>query len=297
MLTLLYISLAVCFLGSVVRAAMFALLPSHLRWELYPIPGAPPIKAQYGGSYFEDSEWFLRPSERHLSRELVTILAEVFLLKGVWENQPRLWIWSWLSHTGLYLLVSAALLAAARAAGAPVGGQTIETVAWTSMSCGLPGTGALAIIRAGSSRLRPYSSRANYFHLMLIFALFGTGLGSLLAHAAVSNRMTVLAGALLRMNAPPALNNIEIAHLIVLSAFLILFPFTRMTHAFMKFFAYHRIRWDDEPYRRGSPAAAGAARNLDRPVSWRASHIHGKGSTWRQVATTEVTQLEKDDLH
>jgi nitrate reductase gamma subunit len=298
MLTLLYIALAVCFLGSLIRAAMFSLLPSHLRWELYPIPGAPPLKAEYGGSYFEDSDWFLRPPEPRFSRELSAMLSEVFLLRGVWENQPRLWLWSWLCHMGLYLLIPAVLLAAARAAGAPVSGQANAALAWSSMSCGVVGTSGLIVIRVGSPRLRPYSSRATYFYLILILTLFGTGLASLVAHPAVSNRMAVLAGALLKLNPPPALGGIEIAHLSTLSAFLILFPFTRMTHAFMKFFAYHRVRWDDEPYRRESSFAAGAARNLDRPVTWRASHIRGEDSrSWRQVAANEGTQLEKNNHH
>ena len=101
-------ALAIFLLGNAWRVVRILRLPAALRWELYPIPRGPRERQRYGGSYFEDSEWWTRPATRSLSSEIAYIAAEVLLLKGVWTHHRALWPWSWLLHWGLYALVSCA---------------------------------------------------------------------------------------------------------------------------------------------------------------------------------------------
>ena len=82
-----------------------------MRWELYPIPKGPAARQRYGGSYFEESDWWTKPLDTGHAAELAFMGKEVFLLRSVWENFRGLWLWSWLLHWGLYLYLLATLLA------------------------------------------------------------------------------------------------------------------------------------------------------------------------------------------
>jgi nitrate reductase gamma subunit len=75
-----------------------------------------------------------------------------------------------------------------------------------------------------------------------------------------------------------------IVHLVLLALFLAYFPFTHMTHAYMKFFAWHGVRWDDSPAIHNSHAAGRLANNLRRKIAWAAPHlVDGTGATWAEV--------------
>ena len=113
MLLLILISVAVVifFAGNAVRVVKFLRMPTPLRWELYPIPKGPRERQRYGGSYFEESDWWTKPGQTSHRSEVAFVLKEVFLLRSVWENFRALWLWSWLLHWGLYLYLLATLLA------------------------------------------------------------------------------------------------------------------------------------------------------------------------------------------
>ena len=100
MLTAMLISVAlvVFFAGNAIRVVKTLRTPAHLRWELYPIPKGPRERQRYGGSYFEDSDWWTNPRDTGHKSEATFVLPEVFLLRGVWENFRALWLWSWLLH-------------------------------------------------------------------------------------------------------------------------------------------------------------------------------------------------------
>ena len=62
------------------------------------------------------------------------------------------------------------------------------------------------------------------------------------------------------------------------------FPFTHMTHAYMKFFTFHAVRWDDTPVVHDPATARAMPGNFARPISWSAAHIGGDGHhTWSSV--------------
>ena len=75
-----------------------------------------------------------------------------------------------------------------------------------------------------------------------------------------------------------------------LSALLAYIPMTHMSHFVGKYFAYHSIRWADDPNLPGGKDEEIIHEMLNQPVSWSAPHIKGDGSktkTWLDVATEE----------
>jgi hypothetical protein len=73
--------------------------------------------------------------------------------------------------------------------------------------------------------------------------------------------------------------------LAVLAAYI---PLTHMSHFIGKYFAYHAIRWADEPNLPGGAQEQAINDLLSLPVSWSAPHIGGDGTkSWRDVATED----------
>lgn len=230
---LLYAALAVFLAGNLIRIVRIATMPLHVRWELYPIPHG-------------------------VIGQSKTMLSEILLLRGVWENNRVIWPWSWLMHLGLYLLVGAAGLALVGALGFSAAGAS-GVVLWLAFSCGFAGTLGMIATRLGTRKLCSFTSVGTLFNLFLLLALFSSGL--------------------LKM-ASPRMEGVAAAHLGIVAFFLAYFPFTHMTHMYLKYFTYHSVRWDDAP----APTEK-VIRNLGYPVSWSAPHIQGDGiQTWADVA-------------
>ena len=102
----------------------------------------------------------------------------------------------------------------------------------------------------------------------------------------VTLRMTPIPGAGLQSLLPAA-------SVVVLSALVAYIPLTHMSHFVAKFFAYHAVRWNDEPNLPGSEQEEMIKRVLGYPVSWAADHIRGDGKkTWADVATEQVGQQQ-----
>ena len=59
-----------------------------------------------------------------------------------------------------------------------------------------------------------------------------------------------------------------------------------MSHFIGKYFAYHSIRWNDEPNLPGGDQEEGIRKALSQPVNWAAPHIGADGKkTWADLAT------------
>ena len=54
-------AISIFVLGNLCRVVKAMLMPVHLRWDLYPIPKGPRDRQRYGGSYFEETEWWTKP--------------------------------------------------------------------------------------------------------------------------------------------------------------------------------------------------------------------------------------------
>jgi hypothetical protein len=57
-----------------------------------------------------------------------------------------------------------------------------------------------------------------------------------------------------------------------------------MTHAYMKYFIWHQVRWDDSASVHDPYAAKELAVNLQRKTSWAAAHIAAGGAAaWSEI--------------
>ena len=289
MLTVVLISVAlvIFFAGNVTRVVRILRMPAHLRWELYPIPKGPRERQRYGGSYFEESEWWTTPEMGNHRSETAFVVKEVLLLRGVWENFRALWLWSWLLHWGLYLYVLATLLAvteiclSAGLSSAALHAAVIYSYA-TACVLGLAGALGLLVMRSLHSRLKAFTTRIGIFDLLLLGSIFATGTMSMSGGpTGLVNMVRDLLGS------PTFLGETRVVwhvHLILVACFLAYFPFSHMTHAYMKFFTWHDIRWDDSPSSGDARAAEVLAVNLARQSSWAAPHIaSGNTASWSEV--------------
>ncbi|MGA7560520.1 MAG: hypothetical protein WCF61_18775 [Terriglobales bacterium] len=279
-------------LGNLCRVVKAMLMPVHLRWDLYPIPKGPRDRQRYGGSYFEETEWWTKPVDTGHGGEVAFMLKEVFFLRGVFENFRALWVWSLLLHWGLYLyMASAATTVTVSAIGAHlVFGRTLllnAAFAGYVAACTLGGIGSLGLLatRMFNSRLKGFTTRATIFNLCLMAAIFGTGLIALMN----PNRglVTALADAVNWRHATGAYSAATYCHFALVAFFLVYFPFTHMTHMYMKYFTWHGVRWDDLPARFDERGRKAIAKNLSRRVLWRAPHIHDASEqSWANVASS-----------
>ena len=218
------------------------------------------------------------------------------------HNRP-LWIWSLLLHLAFYLLLATAAwaLIVVLAGGGhrlPESGDPASSTwmvglarisSWIFPILGIAGSGGLIVWRLASPKLRPYSTRGFLLNLWIILALFATGLSSLLAGPDTPVHMIALLNALIFGHPAPVLHPIETAHLSILALFLIYFPFTHMTHMYMKYFTFHHVLWDDAPLRRYSRMEANVTGSLNSRMSWAAPHIRGEGKkTWAEAAAEGI---------
>ena len=296
---LIYGSLVVFIALILARAIRIARMPVHLRWELYPVPHEPPAKVRYGGSYMEETDWWTKSMHTNKFGELRVMLAEIFLLKGIWEHNRPLWLWSWMFHWGLYLLILSAVIT--------IGGAGMELAGWAQVSpettgigwivyykalfvcypafiLGIIGTLGVLVLRLTHRRMMGFTSFGTVFNLLLILTVCGLGLLSLLTVKDSIGQIFSVAGSLMTFKPIPSLNGMVTAYLTALTLFLFYFPFTHMTHAFFKYFTYHSVRWDDRSLSKNEKLTAGIERALHYPVSWSAPHIRGDGKkNWLDV--------------
>ena len=241
---------AVFLAGSIFRAVKYARTPIPLRWELYPIPSGAAGQIRY-------------------------TLAEILLLRGVWEHNRKLWFRTYPFHLGIYLC---ALAVASLAAG---GERFAGAAALAGLVLLLAGAGALLAARLSDPALKPYTSPADLFHLAWFIAAAGVPLAAFFFEGAAPASVW---RAVLTFHSAPPLASAGVALAAVLMAYI---PFTHMAHFVVKYFAYHKVRWDDHP------APAGAAQLLYTP-HWSAPHVGaGEGKTWAEVASANPSKVRK----
>jgi nitrate reductase gamma subunit len=249
--------------GSAIRILRMAAMPVHVRWELYPVP------------------------EGAIKRARI-MMSEVLLLKGVYEHHRSLWLWSWLFHTALYLLIGVVGLSfiaslSMHARDAFTSGIAVLSV--ITFGFGTVGTTALILMRLLNARLRAFASFAAIFNLALLLAIFLSGMAYVFTHPAFAYVMVAQSGSLLGLNPAPSLDPIAAAHLGLMAFFIAYFPFTQMAHGMMKYFMYHSVRWDDRPTEQIPKHAEEMKRYLAFPVSWSAPHIRDGKANWAEVVS------------
>ena len=63
-----YISYVFVVVAYTVKVWKYFTMPKNVRWELYPVATESREKAKYGGSYFEEPEFWTKPLPKHKLR-------------------------------------------------------------------------------------------------------------------------------------------------------------------------------------------------------------------------------------
>jgi nitrate reductase gamma subunit len=305
-----YIGLAFFLVAVVARFMMWSKMPMHLRWELYPVAHEGKGRAAYGGSYLEESDWWKKKREVSMLGELKVMVPEILFLVALREHNIKLWKWSFPFHFGLYLVAAAtivmmvggvvgAVLPAAFAT--PVNGiisAVLPFLGGAGLLLGIVGALGLFGRRRGRS-LKDYTAPADLFNLAFFIAAFAVAL----ILFAVFDRDFAIVSAFVANLVTFNLVPLEIsrhvlsyvsASVVLLSLLTAYIPTTHMSHFIGKYFAYHSIRWKDDPNLQGGKEEKVIQELLNRPISWSASHIRGDGKkTWLEAATEEPEEKEK----
>lgn len=300
-----YAGIAV-FLGAViVRFLFWAKMPIHMRWELYPVAHEGK-KAAYGGSYYEESEWWKNKRHTSLWGEVKAMFIEIVFLAALWEHNRKLWFRSFPFHFGLYLVIAATgvmvfaalLMIIWPAAVATWFGSVLQVVTILlglgGLGLGLLGAVGLLHRRLTDDELKDFTTASDLFNLAIFVGAFGLALVTWLAVDLDFSRVSYFVYNLVsfKMGALPG-SGVEVWLLsltvIALSGLLAYIPMTHMSHFVGKYFAYHAIRWADKPNMPGSREEEEIRGVLTLPVSWSAEHIKGDGKkNWAEVATEEL---------
>lgn len=301
---------AVIFLAAVAcRVYRQLTLPVHVRWEIYPVQHEPAAKAAYGGSYMEGLNWWGKKRKRSTVNEVLYMAPEIGLMRGLWKENRSLWWFSFPFHLGLYLmlvvfvllLLSAVLLLLGFAGDGAVlsiiKGFTIAA-GWLGVVAGAAGSLGMLYRRLADRDLRVYATAADYFNLVFILLFFVCALLTALladpffAAARLYIFGLLTAGAATSAYAPG--QSVPGALTIVLGSLLAAYiPLTHMSHMFMKFFLYHKVKWDDSPLTPGSPLESAVKKNLQYRPTWKAAHVDADGKkTWQDIASSAPKEMK-----
>ncbi len=305
-----YVGLAFFLIAVVARFMMWSKMPMHLRWELYPVAHEGGGRAAYGGSYLEESDWWTKKREVSMLGELKVMVPEILFLVALREHNFKLWKWSFPFHFGLYLVAAATIaMMVAGVVGAllptsvatPVNGiisAVLPFVGGAGLVLGIIGALGLFARRRGRS-LRDYTAPADLFNLVFFIVAFGVAMATFLGFDRQFVLVSAFVANLVTFNLAPLAAGSTADLMVLLSAVLLTLltayiPTTHMSHFVGKYFAYHSIRWKDDPNLQGGKEEKVIEELLSRPISWSASHIGGDGKkTWLEAATEEPEVKEK----
>lgn len=299
-----YLCLIVFVLGAGARILKQKRLPLHVRWELYPVKHEAGPKARYGRSYMEEPDWWEKKKTRSLWNEVKYMIPEILFLRGLWEENRKLWRVSFPFHFGLYLVIGTfgllligALAMILGTAISPAGGMLAAAIYYFTIllgflgpTLGAVGASGLLARRLRDPELKAYSGPADYINLILLLMVFGVGLCAWLFSDQAFDGARAYFYGLLTFGGKPegyAGDRSILGWLTILlgSAVFAYIPLTHMARMFMKYFTYHKIRWEDAPNVKGSRIEAEVLKNLGFRPTWAASHIGADGKkTWAEIA-------------
>lgn len=247
----------------------------------------------------EDRDWWSSPREgKSFLKEMKFMGEEVLFFKEYHRLNPSYWYYVFPFHIGVFTFMAfvAILIVGALTL---IGGIEISGIA-PSLSGRLlyyitPVLGGIALVfgtlssiallirRVFNVDLRPYTRRIEYFNLLLILALFLTGLISwvIYDHAFAVDRQYLVS--LLTFSGISGISPLKTANILLVLITAAYMPFTNMMHFFAKWFTYHKIRWDDAPNLRGSNLESKLDPLHNLPLSWAASHVQELGR-WSDIA-------------
>ena len=295
----LLILVFLCAVG--IRAFYWLKMPIHLRWELYPVAHEGE-KSKYGGSYLEETDWREKPIHKSIVSEIKYMVPEILLLWSVKKNNFPLWLRSFPFHFGLYLVIAASILLFAFSGFAEMSDGFIKSGAANFMniliiffgSIGMLsaflGALGLLIFRLSSNELKSVTSIPDYINLVLFIFICGFSLLHIfIFDNNFQNTITVVRSLITfnftEFSSLSADYNMTKTVVLLLSALLAYIPLTHMSHFFTKYFAYHHIKWEDEPNMPNSMLEKKINEMLAQNISWNGPHINGQGlKNWVEAA-------------
>jgi len=303
LILLSYLLLAIFAVFFVLKSVRMARMPIHLRWELSPVPHEKG-KGHYGGSYLETAEWWTKPREKDHVAEGVYMFKEILFLKALFEHKRSLWYFSFPFHFGMYLLIGAAALLVLGGIGTVSGivspelwilSRGLPLLAGAGYALGILGAVGLFITRMTEKGMANSTTRATYFNVLLLGAMFGTGIWAVLSLSDFTGQVLGCVGALFTADMSIQLAGILKAHFLLSFVFLAYLPFTQMMHFVAKYFTYHEIRWDDRPVEAGGKMEKELMELLGQSPTWSGAHVRADGKkTWVDIATdTGAQEAEK----
>ncbi|MCG6950425.1 MAG: nitrate reductase [Acidobacteria bacterium] len=304
-----YLGIVFFLIAVVARFFFWSKMPMHLRWELYPVAHEGGGRAAYGGSYLEESDWWKKKREVSLLGELRVMVPEILFLVALREHNKKLWTRSFPFHFGLYLVgattimlmingVSGALLPAVIAG--PVNTISDFLAPWlggAGLVFGIIGAIGLFLRRRGRE-LRDYTAPADLFNLAFFIVAFGVAFITFVGYDLDFSMVSAFVANLVTFNLASLGSGTGVLLLmlsvVLLSLLTAYIPTTHMSHFVGKYFAYHAIRWKDDPNLPGGDEEKVIEDLLSRPISWSAEHIKGDGKkTWLEAATEEPEVKDK----
>ncbi len=250
-----------------------------------------------GGSYYEEPQWWKKP--RYKSRiskfkeTLKEMLKEMLFMRQLFLHHRRLWYISYAMHLGIYMLIIWTLFLIAGALTEIIARGSITSYGagfWAGLvyygtvitgTLGalllLGGSAGLFLRRAFSSVLRKYSTGLDYFNLLFIFAVALSGLVVRSTDPAFHYGRMIMKG-LLTLS-PIRADTALAIHIILLGSLLIYIPLSKLNHYVGKYFAFHKVLWDNEPNLRHSRMEEKVKMSLSyKPkVFWSAPHTRPDG--------------------
>ena len=271
-------------------------LPPHIRWYLYPVIHEENYR--YGGSYYEQQEWWTKPRSKNRWRSILYSLKDNFYMGEYYKSNPLYWLFLLPWHLGFIFIITFHILcffaALAMVGGLEIGAASghlagkafyylLLVTGGIAFVTGTFGSIGMGIIRLADRSLRIYAMPMNFFNYLFFLIVYGSGLLAwLVLDPTLVEYRTYWMG--LITLSPPALHPMTVLHIVLFDIFLIYLPFTRSTHYITRILAYFFIRWDDEPNQRGSKMERKINDLLGQKVSWEGPHIT-KGKSWVEVAT------------
>lgn len=296
--------------GFVSKFIKYSRMPIHLRWELYPIAGE--TNRPWGGSYLEDTEWWKETvEEKSFLGEVKFMAQEILCFREYFERNRSLWYIVYPFHMGIFLFMGFFLLliigSLMMLGDVVISGESAST--WgklvyyltlvtgiVSLLTGAIGCFALLVRKIVDGNMRPYTRRIEYFNILLVLAIFVTGISAWAITDSTFSAAREFTKGLITLGDTGSPGEIMVAHIILMGLFLAYLPFTNMMHFFMKHFTYNAVRWDDAPHLRGNRIEQQLQPLLAQPVSWAAPHIEGI-TRWSDIAGKQTSDRKEGTKH
>jgi nitrate reductase gamma subunit len=183
------------------------------------------------------------PAPTTTSGVALRLAREVVFFESLWKSNKWTWIFGWLFHAALVLVLVRHLRYFQQPVWTPiVWAQAFGTYAGFAMAAGLAGLWARRFL---VDRVRYISTPSDHLHLALLLAIALTGLGMrFVAHTDIVALKAFMLG-LMRLDVQPLpADPLLLLHLALVALLMIVFPISKLLHAPGLFFSPTRNQAD-----------------------------------------------------